>query len=249
MRTLLRMNNVAPSVAAPSFSPPAQATLHAVTATQADKGPVRHRWERLGTAGLLTFALLPGLAGLVRVYVIAADADPAGLGLRAIPSPAPIVLHIFAVIAYGGLGALQLVRGFRRRHPRLHRRLGAVVLAAGLVAAGTGLWMSVLWPPGPADGAALYVTRVLVGGGMLIALVLATTSLLRRDFRVHGAHMMRAWALGVGASTQLLTGLPVVLLVGELSVGGRAAQMGLSWLLNIAVAEIVITRRRRSLKR
>jgi hypothetical protein len=73
--------------------------------------------------------------------------------------------------------------------------------------------------------------------------VLGTAAILRRDVPAHEAWMMRAYALGLGAGTQVLTGLPWLLAFGEPGVGVRAALMGSAWLANILVAEWVIARR------
>jgi hypothetical protein len=60
----------------------------------------------------------------------------------------------------------------------------------------------------------------------------------------HRAWMSRAYAIGLGAATQMLT-----LTAGELVVGpptelSRALLMGAGWLINLAVAEWAIRRRR-----
>jgi hypothetical protein len=53
--------------------------------------------------------------------------------------------------------------------------------------------------------------------------------------------MIRAYAIGLGAGTQVLTHLPWFLLV-DLKPGylPRAVMMGLGWIINITVAENVI---------
>jgi len=55
--------------------------------------------------------------------------------------------------------------------------------------------------------------------------------------------MMRGYAIGLGAGTQVL-----VLMVGEMIAGkpnelSRALLMGLAWMINLAVAEWVIRKR------
>jgi predicted membrane protein DUF2306 len=63
----------------------------------------------------------------------------------------------------------------------------------------------------------------------------------RRAFASHGAWMTRAYAIGMGAGTQVLTHLPWFLCVdgkpGELP---RAVMMGAGWVINVAVAEWII---------
>ncbi len=57
--------------------------------------------------------------------------------------------------------------------------------------------------------------------------------------------MMRGYALGLGAGTQVFTHLPMFLipsLQGELA---RTLCMGAGWVINLAVAEWLISRERR----
>ena len=77
---------------------------------------------------------------------------------------------------------------------------------------------------------------------MLGSVVLSLDAIRRRRFAEHGAWMTRAYAIGMGAGTQVITHLPWFLLVGQPTEGPRAVMMGLGWLINIAVAEWVIRR-------
>jgi uncharacterized membrane protein len=72
--------------------------------------------------------------------------------------------------------------------------------------------------------------RVLLPMGFLIAL--------------SGLWMTRAYAVALGAGTQVFTHIPWFILVGALTVGPRAVMMGAAWVINVAVAEWVISRRR-----
>ena len=54
--------------------------------------------------------------------------------------------------------------------------------------------------------------------------------------------MTRAYALGMGAGTQVLTHLPWFLLVGKPGELARATLMAAGWMINILVAERVIRR-------
>ena len=81
---------------------------------------------------------------------------------------------------------------------------------------------------------------------MLASLVAGATALWRRDFRAHGHWMLRAYAIGMGAGTQVLTHVPWMVTGGELSEGSRAVAMGAGWVINVVVAEVIITRTRRA---
>lgn len=79
---------------------------------------------------------------------------------------------------------------------------------------------------------------------MVASIVLAIDAIRRRDFVAHGAWMMRGYAIGMGAGTQVLTHLPWFVLIGEPGVSARAVLMGAGWLINVVVAESIIRRAR-----
>jgi hypothetical protein len=97
------------------------------------------------------------------------------------------------------------------------------------------------WPEG--DGEVLYVTRLVFGSAMAMSIVLAIRAIRRGDFRSHGAWMMRGYAIGLGAGTQVLTHLPWFILVGKPGEAARAVLMGAGWVINLLVAEWIIRRR------
>lgn len=80
---------------------------------------------------------------------------------------------------------------------------------------------------------------------MLVALVLAVRALVHRRHAVHGAWMTRACALGVAAGTQAFALIPGSILFGSSHEGARAVAMTLGWVINLAVAELVIWLRKR----
>jgi hypothetical protein len=57
--------------------------------------------------------------------------------------------------------------------------------------------------------------------------------------------MIRAYALGQGAGTQVITAIPWLILVGEPSGFTRDILMTLSWVINLLIAEAVIRRGRK----
>jgi hypothetical protein len=98
--------------------------------------------------------------------------------------------------------------------------------------------------PAP-DDAALAVMRYAVGAAMLAQLALAVRALARHEYHTHGAWMTRAYALGMGAGTQVLTAGPLVAL-DDPPAWARSMGMGLGWAVNAVVAEVVVRRRRRA---
>lgn len=195
--------------------------------------------------GLIALSVVPALAGSARLLQLAGGAPVTPENARFFASPLPVTLHISAVIVYSILGAFQFSSSFRRRRRGWHRTAGKILIPCGLVAALSGLWMTQFYPWPPGDGQAVYVERLLVGTAMLAFLVLGVRAIRRRNFTSHGHWMIRAYAIGLGAGTQVLTHLPWFILVdgkpGELP---RAVMMGAGWAINVVVAEWIIRKPR-----
>ena len=202
------------------------------------------RAEWLIPAGLIALSVVPAAFGTVRLVELAGGAEITAENARFFAAPLPVVLHILVVIPYCLAGAFQFAPAFRRRHRAWHRAAGRVLAPLGLVAALTGLWMSHYYPWPAGDGQLLYLIRLAFGAMMLVSLILALLAIRRRDFPAHGAWMMRAYAIGLGAGTQVLTHLPWFILVGRPGELARALLMGAGWAINLAVAEWIIHRAR-----
>ena len=194
-------------------------------------------------ASLIALSLVPAIAGTVRLAQLVTGAETAQ-NARFFAQPIPVVLHIFAVIPYSMLGALQFSPGFRRRNRPWHRIAGRVLGVCGLIAALTGLWMAQFYPWPAGDGYGVYVERLIFGTAMLASIILGLDAVRRRNFASHGAWMIRAYAIGMGAGTQVLTHLPWFLFVGKPGESARTALMGAGWVINVIVAEWCIGRTR-----
>jgi uncharacterized membrane protein len=205
----------------------------------------RPRREWPIAAGLLLLALVPALAGAFRITEIASGATETAANARFVQMPLPVVVHIVAALVYATVGAFQFLPRLRRRHNAWHRFAGRYLLVpAGLLVAASGLWMTAFYDTPAIDVRAVAVSRYLVGGLMLAFLVLGVAAVRRHDYTAHGAWMIRAYALALGAGTQVLTSGPPLLLFGEPSELARLVQMDAGWLINVLVAELVIARRR-----
>ncbi|HYV45078.1 MAG TPA: DUF2306 domain-containing protein [Myxococcaceae bacterium] len=180
---------------------------------------------------------IPVAAGVHRLVVLAVGAPVTHDDVRFFAAPIPVVVHIIGASLFCVLGALQFAPAFRRRSPRWHRLAGRVLVAGGLAAALSGLWMTVFYPPGQGDGALLFVFRLFFGSGMAASLVLGFVAARRRDFASHRAWLARAYAIGMGAGTQALLGLPLTLIFGPPGVPLRTTFMFAGWALNLALAE------------
>jgi uncharacterized membrane protein len=141
-------------------------------------------------------------------------------------APLPFILHFTAITLFSQLGALQFAPRIRSKYPQWHRWSGRIVVPCGLIAALSGLWMAHFYNLPPVDGTALYLTRLVVGVWMLFALSLGWLAIRRRDIASHRNWMLRGYAIGMGAGTQVLTNLPVILTLGPPDTAVGAVLMG-----------------------
>ncbi len=190
----------------------------------------------------IALSAVPVIASVVRLTELISGAKITPENARFFAAPIPVVVHVVAASIFAVLGAFQFSPSIRRRGPRWHRRAGWVVTACGIVGASSGLWMQATYQLPEDDGALLAAFRVVFGSGMLVSLVLGAVAASQRDFARHGAWMLRGYAIGMGAGTQVLTHAPWVLLLGKPDVLTRALLMGAGWVINLAVAECIIRR-------
>ncbi len=178
-----------------------------------------------------------------RIAELTGGGDVTPDNARFFASPLPVMLHILSSSLYAVLGAFQFAPGFRRRRPGWHRAAGRILVVCGLTAALSGLWMTQFYPWSDYDGRLLYALQLLFGSAMVLSIVLGGAAIRRRDVARHRAWMIRAYAVGLGAGTQVLTHLPLLLFPAALGELTRALCMGAGWALNLAVAEWLIRRR------
>ncbi|MFF4778335.1 DUF2306 domain-containing protein [Microtetraspora fusca] len=196
----------------------------------------------MGPTGLIMLSVIPVVAGALRLGELAGGAAVTPANARFFATPLPVVLHIVGASLYGIVGAFQFAKRFRHRRPGWHRMAGRILVVCGLVAALSGLWMTLFYPRPEGDGDLLAVFRLVFGTAMAASLVLGFAAIRRRDFRRHHAWMIRAYAIGMAAGTQAFTQLPWMLLVGPLGEIPRALLMAAGWIINLAVAEWIIRR-------
>lgn len=194
-------------------------------------------------AGLLLFATLPLTFGALRTLQLAGIANvmpPVAGGLAL-----PLLLHIGGAAVYALLGAFQFSATIRRRWPAWHRVAGLIALAAGAIVALSALWLTAWYATTTLSGIVLAGFRIAFATGLLASLTLGLVAIRRRNFARHREWMIRAYALALGAATQM-----IVLMLAEIVIGGppgdlaRSLLMGLAWTINLAFAEWLIRRRR-----
>lgn len=201
----------------------------------------RRRIGWLAPAGLIALSLVPVAAGAFRIAELSGGATVTPANARFFDSPVPVVVHVVASSVFLVLGALQFAPALRRH--RWHRIAGRVVAPAGLLSALSALWMTLFYVMPAINGPVLFAMRLVLGTAMAAAIVVAFAAIRRGDVARHRAWMTRAYAIGLGAGTQVLVFLPWTMLLGEPGQTAHDLLMGAGWAINLVVAELVIRRR------
>jgi len=196
-----------------------------------------------GTVGLILLSVIPLIFGALRLIQLANGAEITSDNARFFASPSPVVIHIISSALYALLGVFQFVSSSWRRGNNWHRWVGRLLVPCGLLAGGSGLWMTVFYPRPEGSSDLLYAFRLLFGSGMVLSVILGYVAILRRDIMQHRAWMTRAYAIGLGAGTQVLTGMVGALTLGTVNEVENALLMGAAWIINLVFAEWLIRRR------
>ena len=191
---------------------------------------------------ILVYSFIPTFGGLFRVLEFAGGPAIAPDNPRASATPFPIVLHILSSFLFCLLGAIQFLPSIRRQHPAAHRAFGRIVAVAGCLSAGSGLWMTHFYSfPLSLQGNLLYWARIILGLLMISFIVWSVLAIRSRNVPQHSAYMLRAYAIGQGASTQTLIGIGWMILYGTEPTGSpRDAMMVFAWAFNLLIAEVLI---------
>lgn len=191
---------------------------------------------------LVALVLIPALAGSLRLVELAGGPQLITADPRMTASPLPVTVHIVSAVTFAVLGAFQFSAALRRRRPGWHRVAGRIVVAAGLLLASSALWMTLVYPRQPGTGDLAYVFRLGFGSGLVACLVLGCTAIRRGDVARHRAWITRAYALALGAGTQVVTKGVGPALFGTSDLTADLS-LGAGWAINLAVAEHLIHRR------
>lgn len=200
------------------------------------------RRERTFLALVLLYSFIPAVFGLLRIPELFGGPLIMPPNPRAVIDPVPISLHILGSSVFCLVGAVQFLPSLRRHRPALHRTLGRVVAAAGCVSALTGLWMTVSYVfPDALQGPLLYGARVILSLTMFGFIAWAIVAIRSRQLAAHRAAMLRAYAIGQGASTQTALFVIAMIFMNTEPLGiDRDLMMIGAWIINLAVAELLI---------
>lgn len=216
-----------------------------MTSSQLAERPARQRpgarsgW-RLAVA-LIVLSAIPLTAGVLRLVQLAGGPELFPADSRFNAFPVALLVHIVSSAVFAFVGALQFVRRFRRRPSSWHRRAGRVLVVAGLLVVASALWLTLFYDPQPGSGRILFLVRLAVAPAMATCLVLGFTAIRRRDIAGHRSWMIRTYALGLGAGTQIFTEGFGQAVFGEHVVAGDLEKAA-AWVINLAIAEWAIRR-------
>jgi hypothetical protein len=192
-------------------------------------------------AALVALSAVPLAAGSLRLVQLAGGPDVMPADDRFTGFPVALIVHIVAAAVFALGGALQFVPRLRRGHRIWHRCAGRLVAGAGIALAGSAVWLTLIYRPEPGTGDLLYVFRLVFGSAMASCMVLGVSAIRRRDIAAHRAWMIRAYAIGPAAGTQVSTeGLGGAIFgTGETRID---LAKGAGWVINLVVAEWAIRR-------
>ena len=146
-------------------------------------------------------------------------------------------VHIAPGIVYLLGAPVQLAYRIRSRHHTFHRRLGRVLLTAGLISGAFAIALGYVMPFG---GTSEAIASYVFGSWFLACLLLAFRAIRRDDVVNHRRWMIRAFAMGVGVGTiRIWLGLFAATGLFEFQDGFGVA-FWLAFPIHAAVAELWI---------
>src|SRR5688572_1423431 len=188
---------------------------------------------------LVALSLVPVVAGSLRLTDLSTGTTVMPEDAHHPAMPVALVVHIVSAIGYSLLGAFQFSTGLRRRKPGWHRTAGRVLVLLGLAVAASAVWLTLLYPTEVGTGALLYWSRLLFGVAMGLCLVLGLRAIRSRDIRAHRAWMIRAYAVALGAGTQVVT-IGLGQAAFETSTLVTDAVTAVGWVINLALAALIV---------
>ncbi len=191
-------------------------------------------------AALLLGTLLTIILALVQVVQIPLGALPED-SLRLAAVPGWHFMHVLGGATFGILGPIQFGRVLARRYGRLHRVMGRVFVAAGAMISLSSLGL--LWHFPDTYSVAMNIGRLLFGIALGVALAIAMQAIRKRDFTRHRNWMIRAYAIGIGATAVTMVFFPIYVITGAPPMGLAADVVFLgSWTACVVFAEGLVRR-------
>lgn len=191
-------------------------------------------------AALFFGTLLTIVLALVQVVQIPLGALPED-SLRLSAVPVWHFMHVLGGATFGILGPIQFGRVLMRKYGLLHRVMGRVFVAAGAMISLSSL--SLLWHFPDTYSVAVSSGRLLFGIALGVALAIAMQAIRKRDFTRHRNWMIRAYAIGMGATAVTMVFFPIYAITGEAPTGLASDIIFLgSWTACVVFAEGLVRR-------
>ncbi len=191
-------------------------------------------------ATLFFFSFVTILIALMQAVQIPFGALPSE-SARLATEPVSHFAHAFGGAVFGLIGPIQFGRVLAGKYGRLHRLMGRVFVISGAALSMSSI--TLIWSF--SDSHSLLVTggRFVCGVALGIALICAILAIRRRNITKHRDWMIRAYALGIGATAVSMVFIPIYAITGEPPMGVLAdiIFMG-SWALCVGLAEYIIRR-------
>lgn len=171
-------------------------------------------------------------------YIVGSEAPPPPVAANAFANPF-LVVHVVAAMIALLTGPLQFVPRLRKRLPAVHRATGLVYVAAIAIGSPAGFVLAVGTTAGPVAATGFAAVAML----SIAFTWLGWRAAVQRQFESHRVWMLRSWAMTAGAITLRLL-LPASAMLGLGFYTAYPVIAWLSWLINLAIAEIFIRRGR-----
>ena len=155
------------------------------------------------------------------------------------------------IVVGAGIGGLTASVALAQRGHQvtlIERAPAFEAIGAGLLVAGSALWMTLFYEQKAGTTDLLYAVRLVFSAGMAACVVLGVSSVRRGDLAAHRAWMIRAYAIAVAAGTQAFTVGLGGALIGTSGIRYDAL-MGAAWVINLGIAEWAIRRPARRARR
>lgn len=164
------------------------------------RSATRYVWAGVIFLGLIGIAAATRRAlVLIWPHTFSGGANPAAALDAGFARHAAVTLvHILPGALFLGLTPLQFVAGIRGKHLQVHRWMGRILIAAGLIIGITALIMSYKMNIGGPNETAATTLYAIV---FLICLIKAYRYIRRHDVTRHREWMIRAYAVGLGVAT------------------------------------------------
>ena len=190
-------------------------------------------WRLVVVLLILEIALVSALR-----YVLGTETPPGPITANAFAHPF-LVIHVVAAMIALMVGPLQFVRRLRTRYPGFHRATGKLYVAAIAIGSPAGFILAL----GTSSGL-LAATGFATVAVLSIAFTwLGWRAAVNRQFTAHRDWMLRSWGMTSAAITLRLL-LPASAMLGLGFYTAYPVIAWLSWLINLALIEVLIRRDR-----